>query len=170
MDYGHHWAFEPTSRRYATAWPRLVADSTSILTAVAALGITTTGPDGTGIALADLYRGIALSGGPHTDALRLPAPYRNPHPSPCGTPPPVTGSCRTRLQPYDLAVAGILLGAHLLLGNDFAIRSSGSWLAEWRHGIRKGHPGARTLIADLFAAEAPASPLSWPATHTTSHQ
>jgi hypothetical protein len=162
MDYAHHFAFDPTGPAYTQAWPRIIADTAVILTAVTKLGIAITGPDSHGAPILDPARHIAFNGGTSADPLRLPAPY--PAAVPPNTASPVTGRCRTRLHPYDLAVATVLLRCHMHLGDGFPIASTGRYDNEWLYGVRPGQPGARQLIRLLFGAEPAGDPLqqSWP--------
>ena len=44
----------------------------------------------------------------------------------------------------------MLLRFHLLLGDEFAIRSDGDWDTDWAHGVRLGVRFPRDLLTDLF--------------------
>jgi hypothetical protein len=166
MSYQHWWACYPTETAYVHAWPTILDDTLRIVTRAATAGITVHGPDGYGTPILDQYDGIAVGGDAahrrHAQPLRLPAPHRNPVPTPCATAPATTGSIDTGRHLYDTVIAAILLRCHPLLGNHFAIRSDGDWDTEWAHGARIGYPGARTLVTDLFGPITGGSPLTWP--------
>ncbi len=164
MQYRHLWVYHPIEHCYAAAWPRILADTARILRRTADLGIIICGPDGHGAPVLDTHRGIAFNGDASGQAepLRLSAPHRDPHPSPCGTPAPGVGSCQTDRRPYDVAVAAVLLRCHLLLGDDFRLRSDGAWDLEWAVGVRVGQPSPRHLVAALFGATPALSPLHPP--------
>jgi hypothetical protein len=166
MRYTHSWACHPTEPAYARAWAQILADTATILDELAFLGIALAGPNGSGTPILDYHVGIAVNGdaaaGQAREPLALPAPHRNPYPLPCGVRAASTGGCDTGRHPYDLAVTAILLRCHLLLGDDFAIRSEGGWDTDWAGGIHPDLPGPRPLLTDLFGAIPDTSPLPWP--------
>jgi hypothetical protein len=166
MRYRHSWACRPTECVYARAWAQILADTATILDELADLRIVLAGPDGSGTPILNSHAGIAVNGdaaaGQAREPLTVPAAHRNPYPSPCGVHAASTGSCDTGRHPYDLAVTAILLRCHLLLRDDFAIRSDGGWDTDWADGIHPDLPGPRTLLTDLFGAIPDTSPLTWP--------
>lgn len=164
MVYRHRWVYRPIDQPWAQAWPQVLTDTARILARTIELGISVCGPDGHGTPLLDPYRGVAFTGadGGPAEPLRLAAPRRNPHPSPCGVPAPATGTCQTGRRPYDIAVAAVLLRCHLLLGDEFLLSSDGDWDLEWLVGARVGQPGARPLVAALFGDVPIRSPLGRP--------
>jgi len=86
---------DPSTKPWARAWPQILTDTAAILTRTTEMGISVYGPDGHGALLLDPHHGIAFTGVDAPEPLRLAAPHRNPYPSPCGVPAPVTGSCHT---------------------------------------------------------------------------
>jgi len=163
MVYCHRWVYRPIDQPWARAWPQVLTDTARILTRTTELGISVFGPDGHGAPLLDPHRGIAFASADATaEPLRLAAPHRNPHPSPCGVPAPATGSCQTGRRLYDAAVAAVLLRCRLLLGGEFLLISDGDWDLEWVVGARVGQPGARPLLAALFGDVPARSPLGRP--------
>lgn len=174
VPYKHWWAFHPTEARYAGAWLNILQDSIRIIAyAHATHGIAVHGPGGYGQPILSRRNGIHLGGDVsaslHRQPLLLPAPDRDPHPSPCGTPAAARGSADTGRHPYDTVVAAILLRCHLLLGHDFSIRSDGDWNREWAHGCAAGVPGPRALLADLLGPIPDTSPLTWPPQPNRAH-
>ncbi|MDI1460989.1 hypothetical protein QEZ54_08440 [Catellatospora sp. KI3] len=156
--YSHSFGADVTTARYRLMWPVLLADTQKILLAVGQLGIGMCGPDGFGVPVLDSHAGIAVNGdaatGRQGTPLLLPPPLIHGQ-----RVPPRTGTCHTRRERYDLAVTAVLLRAWQLLGDDFAVRSSGRWDVEWNEGPRLGLPGARQLITDLFGEVPRCSPL-----------
>jgi hypothetical protein len=135
--YSHSFGADVSSDRYRLTWPVLLADAQKIFLAVGQLGIGLCGPDGFGAPMLDSHTGIAVNGdaanGRHGTPLLLPPPLVHGQPV-----PPRTGTCHTRRERYDLAVTAVLLRARLLLGDHFAVRSSGRWDVEWNEGPRRG--------------------------------
>ncbi|MEU8001547.1 hypothetical protein AB0B66_10340 [Catellatospora sp. NPDC049111] len=156
--YSHSFAADVATDRYRLTWPVLLADTQRILTAVGQLGIGLCGPDGFGAPVLDSHKGVAVNGdaatGRHGTALLLPPPLKLSRPVPARS-----GTCHTRREHYDLAVTAVLLRARLLLGEDFAVLSDGRWEVEWNEGPRRGLPGARQLVGDLFGGVPACSPL-----------
>lgn len=169
MLYSHSWVYQPIDQPWAAVWPQILTDTARILARTIELGIPVCGPDGCGTPVIDLHHGIAFNGAgaARAEALRLAAPHRNPHPSPCGIPAPATGYCPTGRNPYDVAVAAVLLRCHLLLGDDFLLSSDGDWDLEWAFGVRIGQPGARHLVTALFGTTPAQSPLHRTVSATT---
>ncbi|MEV0453782.1 hypothetical protein [Catellatospora methionotrophica] len=156
--YSHTFGADVATDRYRLTWPVLLADTQKILLAVGQLGIGLCGPDGFGAPVLDTLSGIAVNGdaatGRHGTPLLLSPPLVQGR-----SVPPRTGTCHTRRERYDLAVTAVLLRAQVLLGDDFAVRSSGRWDVEWNEGPRRGLPGARQLVTELFGGVPSRSPL-----------
>lgn len=158
LGYSQHFTFQPGSRRFADAWPSIVADTNKIVDFIQQSGVALHGPDGVGEPVIDMREGIAING----DAQDTTCYAHHPIPTaatPLLIPAPqlVTATapadCRvwrhvkTLRLPYDLAVTTILLRAHQLAGASFIIGSDGTWNGEWATP-----PGAnpRDVIAHLF--------------------
>ncbi|MCP2323623.1 hypothetical protein HDA40_002130 [Hamadaea flava] len=160
MGYVHTYGYQPGSDPFAAAWPAIVGDVQTIIAAVAEIGIAVCGPMGTGDPIADLSDGIMLNGddaaGLSFDGFDLPAPHHTPGaPADCR----VWRFVKTARRPYDLAVTAILLRAHLLAPEVFAIGSDGQWAEEWTTP-----PGVnpRDLVARLFGVHVADDPLADP--------
>ncbi|WP_027345809.1 hypothetical protein [Hamadaea tsunoensis] len=166
MGYTHAFEINDTDPAYAAAWPGLATDARQILTAVRALGIVIAGPLGTGDVVDD-DDGIRFNGDAETDddceTFWLPTPATT---GPRTLPP--RSYCKTNRNPYDLAVAGILLRARLLLPGVVQLHSNGSWDEEWARGAypHPSIPGSdvapRQLITDLFGPIPDVSPFDEP--------
>ncbi|MEV0269841.1 hypothetical protein AB0H43_13770 [Hamadaea sp. NPDC050747] len=160
MGYVQTYGYQPGSDAYAAAWPIIVSDAQTIITAVTDLGIAVRGPMGTGDPIADLSGGIRLNGddaaGLSFDGFDLPAPYRTPEaPADCR----VWRFVKTQRRPYDLAVTSILLRAHVLAPDVFAIGSDGHWADEW---TTPAGANPRDLVARLFGVHVVDDPLTDP--------
>jgi len=161
MGYTHYWDAPTAHPDYAAAWPAIITDTRTIITAVRAAGIVIAGPDGRRRPQLDV-EGIAFNGDATSDLDYESFILAPPGPAPrVGHP-----FCKTDRRPYDLAVAAVLLRCHLVLPDTFRIWSDGGWDREWRHGAippapdaRHPTPSPRQLVADLFGPVPDASPL-----------
>jgi hypothetical protein len=165
MGYAHYWAYQPTHPDYAAARPTILADTRSIITRITQAGIVVVGPHGTGEPVLDQVDGIAFNGDAHHDrhaetfGLLAPLP-----PHPAGI-PTATAFRKTDREPYDLAVAAVLLRCRVLLPDIFSIASDGAWEREWAGGAMcwsARHPrqlSARDVVAELFGQVPATSPL-----------
>jgi hypothetical protein len=171
MGYSHTFSYDPADPRFQAAWPRMTADARTIIDAVFHLDIGVSGPRGE-IEPAITDDIIAFNGmrrrGEDCDALLITA-------APPGdrrdAPGHRTSECETSRNPYDLAVAAVLLRCHRLAPQSFRIDSTGRWNGEWIYGAQHSQsgptppfgPSARMLNATLFAdapGESPFTPTS----------
>jgi hypothetical protein len=165
MGYTHYWAYQPSHPAYARAWPAILADTRAIINRVRQAGIVIADPDGHHRPILDDRDGVGFNGDATSDldaeAFQLLAPLPT---IPAGT-PTATAFCKTNRNPYDLAVASVLLRMALLLPDVFALASDGEWEREWKHGAMAWHAhqpaglGARTVVADLLGIAPVHSPL-----------
>jgi hypothetical protein len=125
MGYTHHWAYQPSHPSYRQAWPAILADTRAIIDRVRQAGIVIAGADGHRRPMLDDRDGIEFNGHASSDldcqAFQLLAPLP---PIPAGT-PTATAFCKTNRNPYDLAVASLLLRVAQLLPDAFALASDG---------------------------------------------
>jgi hypothetical protein len=161
MGYTHYFSYHPDTPAFRAAWPGMRADADRVLDRVEAAGIRLCRDPFEGT-LPPEYEVIAFNGSMDDDlcgeplvvAPRLPGPSRR---TESGR---VIHFCKTGRNPYDVAVATILLRCHRLLPDQFSINSDGAWDAEWWYGESRpsGLLSARGLAAELFGDEDPACP------------
>lgn len=161
MGYTHSFVYQPGSAQYAAAWPAILSDTRWIMRAVRRHGVVMRGPAGTRQPVLDPQLAISFNGdaaaGLDLDPFTLNAPH------PVGDDAPA--DCRvwrfvkTEERPYDLAVATVLLRAHILAPDVFAIGSSGEWGTDW---IAPAGHNPRDLVADLFGVRVEQDPLTDP--------
>jgi hypothetical protein len=164
--YGHYWAYQFTHPGYQQAWPTILDDTRRIIDRVRLDGTVIAGPDGYRRPVLDPDEGIEFNGDATTDLNYDAFQLLPPMPTSTVRPPTATASCRTNRNPYDIAVAAVLLRCHLLLPDLFTIDSDGSWDGEWARGAMyesRGGPAtmlsARDLVAGLFGNAFSTSPL-----------
>ncbi|MGA5820034.1 hypothetical protein ACPC54_19480 [Kitasatospora sp. NPDC094028] len=150
MGYTHYWSYTPQAEGFRTAWLQLQLDAAAILDLVQGQGTQLAGGDGTGAPGIDdsaiRFNGSRADGDDYeTFGIDL-----NPDPSreKSGF---VWDFCKTGERPYDLAVTAVLLRAHTLAPDFFAVQSDGGWDSDWLgaraiHRILFGDPG----MADPF--------------------
>jgi hypothetical protein len=144
MGYTHYWSYLPESEQWQAAFPRLLADTRTILDHLAEHGITTADAHGDGKpqltadeivfngAEPDEYESFILRTTQDPDTRHR--TWRGDHFT--------WDFCKTAHRPYDLAVTATLLRAQQLVPWHFAIGSDGYWDSDWKP--------ARDLIAELF--------------------
>lgn len=158
MGYTHSWAYLPDHEQFRTAWPRMVIDAKTIITGVVDHhAVTVCGPSGQGSAV--LSEGaIGFNGDASADADYEPfwLTYAIDPASWLATGLAERGFvwafCKTARRPYDLAVGAVILRAHLLAPDAFAIGSDGGWDTDWQP--------IRALYTDLFDPVGGSSPLT----------
>lgn len=159
----HSWAYRPTHPAYRTAWPTLVGDTRRIIDHVRALGVVVAGPDGRRAPRLDVADAVSFNGDATTDLAGAPFTLLAPRPDHPRRPATAAGSVTTNRKPYELAVTAVLLRAVLLMPEAFAVASDLSW-TQWGHGCATWPPAAthvspRRIVAELFDAAPPVSPL-----------
>ncbi len=173
--YSHYWGYDPIDPSFLAAWPQMVADARVIADYVRSeLAITLADGLGGGEPQID-ERAICLNGsrreGLHYQTFAIwPEPWKvwaesareghrgwakseRLHYRQRGL---VEWFCKTARQPYDIAVAAILLRCQHLAPDAFAIDSDGSWEVDWQPALEPPTPGAVGVVNTLFAqAETP---------------
>ncbi|MFF4924338.1 hypothetical protein ACFY4B_27450 [Kitasatospora sp. NPDC001261] len=152
MGYTHYWSYTPQAEGFRAAWLQLQLDAAAIIDFVQRQDVQLAGGDGTGApriddgairfngrqADGDDYETFSIDLNPHRPREREESGF-------------FWEFCKTGERPYDMAVTAVLLRAHTLAPDFFAIQSDGDWDSDWLearaiHRILFGDPG----MADPF--------------------
>ncbi|MDQ1645232.1 MAG: hypothetical protein QOJ50_1416 [Cryptosporangiaceae bacterium] len=172
MGYSHTYCYNSADPQFQAAWPRMTADTRTIIEAVLHLDLGVTGPYGeieptiTDDVIG--FNGLRCRGEDRDPLLITAAPPDEPQDSSGPEPGFRASHCETGRNPYDLAVAAVLLRCHRLAPQAFRIDSSGRWNGEWIYGAHHSQlgptppfgPSARMLNATLFADAPDESPFT----------
>jgi hypothetical protein len=156
MTYQHYFSYQASAEEIRAMWPRLRADTATILDAVRLRGIGLTGPLGYGDPVIEsqtiAFNGLGSGMG---EALLLSLDTELATISPEASAPFTRGFCKTHRRPYDMAVTAVLLRAWTLAPEHVAIGSDGTWKEDWQP--------ARRLVSVLFGDSVRDDPLIWAA-------
>ncbi|MFE4263387.1 hypothetical protein [Streptomyces sp. NPDC056883] len=150
MGYTHSFAYTSQAEAFRSNWLQLRVDAAAVVDFAKKAGVVLAGPDGTGLPVIseDLiaFNGRGDEGCEHF-RLEL-SPRRL---SQFG--PFVWSFTKTAGLPYDMAVTAVLLRAHTLMPEVFAINSNGDWNEDWQearaiHQALFGDPGTGDPLTD----------------------
>lgn len=150
MGYTHSFSYAPQSEAFRASWLQLRLDAAAIIDYVKKTGVALAGPHGTGVPVIDEHL-IAFngSGDEGHEGFRLELSPRRLSPSG----PFAWNFTKTAAKPYDMAVTAVLLRAHTLTPEGFAIDSNGEWNEDWSearaiHQALFGDPGTGDPFTD----------------------
>ncbi|MEU3904201.1 hypothetical protein AB0F20_10315 [Streptomyces goshikiensis] len=153
MGYTHSFAYAPQSETFRATWLRLRLDAAAVIDFAKAAGIQLAGPDGRGLPV--VSEGMIAFNGQGEGACEFFRIELTPSRlSKSG--PFVWNFTKTAAKPYDMAVTAVLLRAHTLMPDHFAINSNGEW-SDWME--------ARAINEALFTDTPP--PTGEPFTDTS---
>ncbi|MEV6957549.1 hypothetical protein [Streptomyces sp. NPDC051183] len=150
MGYTHSFAYTPQAEAFRSNWLQLRLDAAAVVDFTKKAGVALAAPDGTGapVISEDLIafngrgdeacEGFCLELAPRTLSRLGPFAW---------------SFTKTARLPYDMAVTAVLLRAHTLMPEVFAIDSDGEWREDWQearaiHQALFGDPGAADPLTD----------------------
>ncbi|TLQ39210.1 hypothetical protein [Streptomyces marianii] len=147
MGHAHYFAYTPKAESFRSVWLQLRLDAAAIIDLVeGAEGIALAGGAGTGAPRIDeeaiVFNGLAAADGDYeTFSIELDPQHEDERGF-------TYSFCKTgfsRPRPYNVAVTAVMLRAHTLAPDCFAIDSDGDWDEEWLY--------ARAIHRMLFGTD-----------------